>query len=124
MKTEKERKAKFEEETFNIVFAQEGQDMTQLMQMENNKAKAKATSVMEQVFQLYSNLIAEKASQPSTKIVVTQINVTPLTNIQGVQHSDKGCSLWDSFMKCIKFHLPFSTMVPLRPKGTSSATAS
>ena len=49
--------------------------MTQLKQAKKaaatacNKAKAETALVAEQVFQLYSNLIAEKARQPWTKII-------------------------------------------------------
>ena len=72
--------------------------MTQLKPAEKattaayDKVKAKTVSVTEQVFQLYSNLIAEKARQPWTKIISEQINAAPWNDIQGVEHSDKPAS--------------------------------
>jgi len=47
--------------------------------------------VAEQVFQLYSNLITEKARQPWTKIMAEQIDAAPWSDIQGVEHSVKHC---------------------------------
>ena len=69
------------------------------------KAKAEMASVAEQGFQLYSNLITEKARQPWTKIMSEQIDAAPWTNIQGIQHAEQHTKLWDSFMECVWFHL-------------------
>jgi len=57
------------------------------------------------VFQLYSNLIVEKARQPWTKIMSEQIDAAPWTDIQGVEHADQCCKSWYSFMECVRFHL-------------------
>jgi len=102
---------KHEEAILHVEFAQDGKDMTDLKQAEKTattaygKAKAEMALVMEQVFQLYSNLIVEKARQPWTKIVSEQIDATPWTDIQRVEHADQDCKLWDSFMECMRFHL-------------------
>ena len=47
----------------------------------------------------------EKAKQPWTKIVAEQIDATPWTDIQGVEHSNKPCKSCDSFMECMRFYL-------------------
>ena len=66
LKTKKECKEKLEEATFHSEFAPEGQDKNLLSQTEKTaaaayeKAKAKTASVVEQVFQLYADLLAEK----------------------------------------------------------------
>ena len=59
----------------------------------------------EQVFQLYSTLIAEKARQPWTKIMQEQVEATPWTDLQGVKHAEQRTKSWDSFMECVRFHL-------------------
>ena len=60
---------------------------------------------MEQVFQLYSTFIAEKARQPWTKIMQQKVETTPWTDLQGVKHAEQGVKSWDSFMECVRFHL-------------------
>ena len=65
LKTKKECKAKLEEATLHLEFAPEGQDMTCLTQATKTtpgayeQAKAETASVVEQVFQRYSSLIAD-----------------------------------------------------------------
>ena len=53
------------------------------------KAKAETALVKEQVFQLYSTLIVEKARQPSTNIVQEQVEAAPWTDLQGVKHAEQ-----------------------------------
>ena len=60
---------------------------------------------MEQVFKLYSTLIPENARQPWTKIMREQVEVTPWTDLQGVEHAEKHAKSWDSFLECVRFHL-------------------
>ena len=68
----------------------EGQDKARLVQAAKTaatayeKAKAETTSVAEQVFQLFSMLIAEKARHPWTKIMHEQVEAIPWTDLQGV----------------------------------------
>ena len=47
----------------------------------------------------------EKARQPWTKIVTEQIDASPCTDIQGVEHADQHCRSWNSFIECMRFHL-------------------
>ncbi len=88
------------------------------------KAKADKASVAEQVFQLYSTLIAENTRQPWTKIEQEQIEAALWTDLQGVKHAEQRAKPWDSFMECVRLHLlMFSAMMPLRLKGTTLTTA-
>ena len=69
------------------------------------KAQAKEALVMENVFLLYSNLIAERARQPWTKIMQEQVEAAPWTDLQGVKHAEQRAKSCDSFLECVKFHL-------------------
>ena len=75
LRTKKEHKTKLQDVNLIIEFASEGQDKACLEQEAKitatayEKAKAEMALVMEQVFQLYSVLIAEKARQLWTKIM-------------------------------------------------------
>ena len=60
---------------------------------------------MEQVFQLYSTLIAEKARQPWTKIVQEQVEADPWPDLQSVKHAEQRGKSWDSCSECLRFHL-------------------
>ena len=62
-------------------------------------------SLITQVFQLYSNLLMEEARRPWSKILGEQIDVTPWTNLFGVEHTKEQKKSWQSFMDCITFHL-------------------
>ena len=62
-------------------------------------------SVTKQVFQRYSTLITEKARQPWTKIMQEQVEATPWTDLQGVEHAEQHTKSWDSFLQCMRFHL-------------------
>jgi hypothetical protein len=46
-------------------------------------------SVMNQVFQLYSNLLTEEARRPWKKILGDQIDVSPWINLFGVKHIER-----------------------------------
>ena len=67
--------------------------------------KETCESLITQVFQLYSNLLMEEARRPWSKILGEQIEVTPWTNLFGVEHTKKQKRSWQSFMDCITFHL-------------------
>ena len=130
LKLKKECKVKLKEATLHSEFAPEGQDMTHLKQTEKTataayeKAKAETALVAEQVFQLYCNLIMEKARQPWTKIMQEQVEATPWTDLQGVEHAEQHAKSWDSFLECVRYHLlNVSGLMLLRPEGTTSATA-
>ena len=62
-------------------------------------------SLITQVFQLYSNLLTEEARRPWTKILGEQIDVTPWTDLFGVEHAEEQKRSWTSFMDCVTFHL-------------------
>ena len=62
-------------------------------------------SLITQVFQLYSNLLSEKARRPWSKILGEQVKVTPWTDLFGVEYNEKHKWSWQSFMDCVTFHL-------------------
>ena len=85
---------KLKKATLTFGFAQEDQDTSCLKQQEKDttkvheKAKAKMALVTEQLFQLYSNLITEKAWQPWAKIATEQIDTPPpMDQIKGAEHT-------------------------------------
>ena len=92
LRTKKEREMKLQDANLQAEFASEGQDKARLEQAAKTaatayeKAKAEMASFEEQVFQLYSMLIAEKARQPWTKIMQEQVEAAPWTDLQGVEH--------------------------------------
>ena len=94
-----------------VGFSSEGQDKARLVQAAKTaatayeKAKAEMASVAEQVFELYSMLIAEKARQPWTKLVQEQVEAAPWTDLQGVEHAEQHTKSWNSFLECVRFHL-------------------
>ncbi len=67
--------------------------------------KETCKSIIAQTFQLYSNLLTEEARRPWCKILGEKIDVTPWTDLFGVEHTKKQKRLWKSFMDCITFHL-------------------
>ena len=69
------------------------------------REKETCESLITQVFQLYSNLLTEEARRPWSKILGEQIEVTPWTNLFGVEHTEEQKKSWQSFMDCITFHL-------------------
>eukprot|EP00804_Cyclotella_cryptica_P019249 CCRYP_006145-RA/>CCRYP_006145-RA protein AED:0.47 eAED:0.41 QI:0/0/0/0.5/1/1/2/0/578 len=69
------------------------------------KADKAVTSVINQVFSLYSNLLTEEARRPWKKIVSEQIDCSPWTDIYGEEHPEKREQSWGSFMECVSFHL-------------------
>ena len=62
-------------------------------------------SLIAQIFQLYSNLLTEEARRSWCKILGEQIDVTPLINLFGVEHSEQCHRSRKSFMDCVTFHL-------------------
>ena len=54
---------------------------------------------------MYSNLLMEEARRPWSKILGKQIEVTPWTNLFGVEHAEEQKWSWKSFMNCVIFHL-------------------
>ncbi len=67
--------------------------------------KETCKSIISQVFQFYSNLLTEEARRPWSKILGEKIEVTPWTDLFGVEHAKEQKRLWKSFMDCIIFHL-------------------
>jgi len=62
LRTNKEHKMKLQDANFQAEFVSEGQDKAHLEQAaKTTKAKAEMTLVAEEVFQLYSMLMVEKA---------------------------------------------------------------
>ena len=67
--------------------------------------KETCKSLITQVFQLYSNLLTEEARRPWSKILGEQIEVTPWTDLFGVERTKEQKKSRQSFMDCITFHL-------------------
>ena len=84
--------------------------------------KETCKSLIAQVFQLYSNLHTEDARRPWSKILGEQIEVTPWTDLFGVEHAKEQKRSWQSFMDCITFIYSqiFGAMWP-RPSDFTSA---
>ena len=67
--------------------------------------KKSIKSLISQMFQLYSNLLTEEARRPWCKILGEQINVTPSTDLFGVEHALKRQRSWTFFKDYVTFHL-------------------
>jgi len=64
-------------------------------------ADAAIESIINQVFQLYSNLLTEEARRPWCKILKEQIDISPWIDLFGVEHVKKHKRSWSSFMDCV-----------------------
>ena len=62
-------------------------------------------SLITQAFRVYSNLLMEEARKAWSKIIGEQIEVTPWTDLFGVEHTNEQKKSWQSFMDCITFHV-------------------
>jgi hypothetical protein len=56
-------------------------------------------------FELYGNLLSNKAPQPWEKIIKAQVTHTPWEDVYGVTHANTPTKTWASFCECITFHL-------------------
>ena len=56
-------------------------------------------------FELYTNLLADKARQPWEKILKAQVTQAPWEDVFGVPHTETPTKNWSSFRECLKFHL-------------------
>eukprot|EP00804_Cyclotella_cryptica_P003935 CCRYP_016107-RA/>CCRYP_016107-RA protein AED:0.23 eAED:0.69 QI:0/0/0/0.66/1/1/3/0/407 len=56
-------------------------------------------------FELYGNLLSDKARQPWEKIIKAQVTHAPWEDIKGVLHTETPTKTWDSFHECVTFHL-------------------
>jgi hypothetical protein len=68
-------------------------------------AKEAVAPIINQVFQLYSNLLLEEAQCPWNEILEEQIDCKPWTDLYRVKHAEKHQRSWTLFMDCITFHL-------------------
>ena len=68
-------------------------------------AEAKTDVIKAQIFQLYANLLLDKAHQPWDKMVKTQTDTVAWDDLKGEVHQSKGCKTWESFLDCVMFHL-------------------
>jgi hypothetical protein len=70
-------------------------------------AAAKLVITMEgaKTFELYANLLPNKARPAWDKIVKAQMSTSPWEDIYGVTHDETPVKTWDSFMECVMFHL-------------------
>ena len=50
-------------------------------------------------FELYGNLLSNKARQPWDKIIQTRVTRAPWEDIKGVTHTETPTKTWDSFQE-------------------------
>ncbi len=70
-------------------------------------AAAKLVVTMEgaKAFELYANLLSNKAQPAWEKIVKAQMTTSPWEDVYRVTHDETPVKTWDSFMECVMFHL-------------------
>jgi hypothetical protein len=68
-------------------------------------AKLAVTMAGAKTFELYGNLLSDKAQQPWKKIIKAQVTRAPWEDIKGVTHMETPTKTWDLFHECITFHL-------------------
>eukprot|EP00804_Cyclotella_cryptica_P018326 CCRYP_017976-RA/>CCRYP_017976-RA protein AED:0.44 eAED:0.44 QI:103/1/1/1/0/0/2/35/158 len=68
-------------------------------------AKLAVTTAGVKPFELYGNLLSDKARQPWEKIIKPKVTRAPWEDIKGVPHMETPTKTWDSFHECIMFHL-------------------
>ena len=56
-------------------------------------------------FELYGNLLSDKARQPWEKIIKAEVTKAPWEDIKGVLHTETPTKTWNSFHECVMFHL-------------------
>ena len=56
-------------------------------------------------FELYANLLSDKARQPWEKILKGQVMQAPWEDVVGVPHTKTPTKGWSSFQEFVKFHL-------------------
>jgi len=57
------------------------------------------------LFELYRNLLSDETRQPWEKIIKAQVTSSPCEDMKGVTHLEAPTKTWDSFNKCVTFHL-------------------
>ena len=67
--------------------------------------KLAVTTAGEKHFELYGNLLSNKARQPWDKIIQNRVTRAPWEDIKGVTHTEIPSKMWDSFQECMTFHL-------------------
>jgi hypothetical protein len=68
-------------------------------------AKLAASTAGMKPFELYGNLLSDKAHQPWEKIIKAQVTTAPWEDIKGVLHTETPTKTWNSFHECVTFHL-------------------
>eukprot|EP00804_Cyclotella_cryptica_P005440 CCRYP_002984-RA/>CCRYP_002984-RA protein AED:0.40 eAED:1.00 QI:0/-1/0/1/-1/1/1/0/366 len=68
-------------------------------------AKLAVTTAGAKPLELYGNLLSDEAHQPWEKIIKAQVTRAPWEDIKGVPHTETPTKTWDSFHKCVMFHL-------------------
>ncbi len=79
----------------------------ELMHMRANKkaAQAKRNLAAGQFFTLYANLLSEDARYQWDKIVASQVDTAPWTDIRGKERPTACVKSYLSFMDCVTLHL-------------------
>jgi hypothetical protein len=68
-------------------------------------AKLAVTTAGAKLFELYGNLLSDEARQPWEKIIKAQVTRAPWEDVKGVTHMETPTRTWNSFNKCVTFHL-------------------
>ena len=69
------------------------------------EAKLAATIAGAKQFELYGNLLSNKARQPWEKVMKAQVMKAPWEDVFGNTHTKTPTKTWDSFHDCIVFHI-------------------
>ena len=69
------------------------------------EAKQVVATARVKPFELYVNLLADKACQPWEKILKAQVTQALWEDVFGVVHTKTPTKNWSSFRECVKFHL-------------------
>ncbi len=76
-----------------------------MFKAEVSNIKKQKTTMVQAVFQLYGNLLTKEARQPWDVIVKEQTELSPYTNIFGVEWPKSPGKTPESFQTCMLLHL-------------------
>ncbi len=85
------------------------------------KAKLAITTAGAKSFELYGNLLSNKARQPWKEMMKAQVMKAPWEDVFGNTYTETPTKTWDSFRDCIMFHL--QTVFQLMLERLSSTTS-
>ena len=69
------------------------------------EAKLAVATAGAKPFELYRNLLSDKARQPWENILKAQMTQAPWEDVFGIPHTKTPTKKWSSFHECLRFHL-------------------